>query len=219
MIMAGKFEYLADISDQLNLKWPENQYINIVCHGHSVPAGYFATPFVNSVHAYPHLLYLKLKERFPYAVLNVIVTAIGGENSVQGSARFDEDVLSLKPSVLTIDYGLNDRMVTLEESEHAWRSMIESALDRHIKLILLTPSWDQSYFRQDDEWKSLLHHTEQIRTLAEEYDVALADTFAAYEHYIDKGGDLNDLLSHINHPSAIGHGMIEREISSWFPSR
>ncbi|MEK5235702.1 hypothetical protein NST99_08380 [Paenibacillus sp. FSL L8-0470] len=30
--------------------------LNIVCHGHSVPSGYFATPIVDTFHAYPHLL-------------------------------------------------------------------------------------------------------------------------------------------------------------------
>ena len=33
--------------------------------GHSVPAGYFAIPFVDTFNAYPHLLHLGLKQRFP----------------------------------------------------------------------------------------------------------------------------------------------------------
>jgi len=67
------------------------------------------TPVVDTFNAYPHLLHLGLKERFPFAVINVAVTAIGGENSESGAARFERDVLNRKPDVITIDYALNDR--------------------------------------------------------------------------------------------------------------
>ena len=62
-----------------------------------------------TVNAYPHLIHRALKERYPTAVINVIVTAIGGEASESGAARFERDVLSLKPDLVLIDYGLNDR--------------------------------------------------------------------------------------------------------------
>ena len=48
-------DYLYDFKAQLELKWPENKTMNLVFHGHSVPAGYFKTPVVNTLLAYPHL--------------------------------------------------------------------------------------------------------------------------------------------------------------------
>ena len=71
--------YLADIVTELHKQWPDNRALQVVCHGHSVPAGYFATPVVDTFNAYPHLLHRGLKERFPFAVVNVIVTAIGAD--------------------------------------------------------------------------------------------------------------------------------------------
>jgi lysophospholipase L1-like esterase len=115
-----------------------NRTITIVCHGHSVPAGYFKTPVVDTFNAYPHLLHLALKKRFPHAVINVIVTAIGGENSEQGSARFEKDVLCHKPDLITIDYALNDRRIGLEKARQAWTSMIEQAKAKNVKVLLLT---------------------------------------------------------------------------------
>ena len=85
---ASSTNYLHDVVKQLELKWPKNHTINIVCHGHSVPAGYAKTPLVDTFSAYPDRLHHALKERFPYAVINVIVTGIGGENSVSGEKRF-----------------------------------------------------------------------------------------------------------------------------------
>lgn len=70
--------YLANLVALLNSRWPDNRTVHIVCHGHSVPAGYFQTPVVESFNAYPHLLHVRLKERHPWSVINVIVTAIGG---------------------------------------------------------------------------------------------------------------------------------------------
>ena len=118
--MAVRKTYLADVSATLQKQWPDNRIVNIVCHGHSVPAGYFDTPVVDAFNAYPHLLHRGLKSRFPWAVINVIVTAIGGENSEAGAERFDRDVLSLRPDVVTIDYGLNDRPSVRPGREPHW---------------------------------------------------------------------------------------------------
>ena len=219
MPIPNKHEYLSELCNTLSYRWPDNRTVNLVCHGHSVPSGYACTPFVDSFHAYPHLMHRTLAQRFPYAVINVIVTAIGGENSVQGAARFREDVLCHKPDLVTIDYGLNDRGVPMKRAEDAWRQMIELALEHCVPVILLTPSWDQTWLVQSEEWHLLVQHADQIRRLAEEYQVGLADSFAAYEKEVKEQGDLLNLLSHWNHPSPLGHQLIARELTAWFPAR
>ena len=111
----------------METQWPRNRTLRIVSHGHSVPAGYFKTPHVDSLHAYPHLLHVGLKEAFPHAVINVIVTAIGGENAESGAKRFVSEVLSHRPDILLIDYALNDRGIGLEKAARAWTEMITTA--------------------------------------------------------------------------------------------
>ena len=163
--------YLSPILDALAVQWPNNRTVNIVCHGHSVPAGYFATPFVNTFSAYPHLLHKRIKERFPFAVTNVIVTGIGGETAILGEKRLKNDVLTHRPDVITIDYSLNDCCFGLEAAEAAWCSMIEQALEQEVKVILCTPTWDNSYYVQNDWWRNLVAHAEQVRSLADRYSV------------------------------------------------
>lgn len=211
-------QYLGQIVEEMKVHWPNNRRINIVCHGHSVPAGYFATPLVNTFHAYPHLLHKGLKERFPYAVVNVIVTAVGGENSITGLQRLDTDVLCHKPDIMTIDYALTDRRIGLTESEKSWRSMIEKALGNDVKVILLTPSMDINAGQSpcSEEWKDLEEYAIMIRNLADEYHIGLADSFAAFEKYIVSGGDITDLLSWSNHPNGKGHELIAQELLRWF---
>jgi len=212
-------EYLSPVLDQLELKWPKNRTVNVVCHGHSVPSGYFATPFVNTFSAYPYLLHRMIKERFPFAVTNVIVTGIGGENSVQGERRFDSDVLTHRPDVLSIDYSLNDRAVGLEAAATAWERMINKALERDVKVILCTPTWDNSYYYKNEAWEQLNRHAEQVRTLAEKYNIGLADSFKAFEKHIGDEKDLPKYLSHVNHPTEAGHILVAEEIAKYFIAR
>jgi len=217
-MIADRRTYLSKITEELRKEWPENRTINIVCHGHSVPAGYFSTPFVDTFNAYPHLLHRKMKEKFPFAVINVIVTAIGGEDSESGALRFEKSVISHHPDVVAIDYGLNDRRIGLRSAELAWKSMIEKCLENNIKVLLLTPILDLSglFEENKDQWGLLQKHTEQIRKLAEEYEVGLVDCFSLFENYIKNGGDITDLLSWPNHPNRNGHELIAREIMRWF---
>ena len=211
--------YLADIVTALHRQWPDNRTVNIVCHGHSVPSGYFATPVVDTFNAYPHLLHRGLKERYPFAVVNVIVTAIGGENSASGAERFTREVLTHRPDVLTIDYGLNDRRQGLAAAQAAWRAMIEQALALPTKVLLLTPTPDASAIGAGpaEDWAALLAHAEQIRALAQEYHVGLVDSLQAFDRYQQAGGELSDLLSWSNHPNRAGHALVATELLRFFP--
>jgi lysophospholipase L1-like esterase len=214
--IADRATYLADLSAQLERHWPNNRTINIVCHGHSVPAGYFKTPLVDTFNAYPHLIHRALKERYPNAVINVIVTAIGGEASVSGAARFERDVLAHKPDLVLIDYALNDRGLGLDRAKAAWKAMIEKAQSRKIKILLLTPTGDLSA-RLDNPEDPLRRHAEQIRGLAAEYHCGLVDSYALFAGYIRKGGKLQDLMSQVNHPNRKGHDLVAAAVLEWFP--
>ncbi len=208
-------DYLSDLKTELQKEWPQNRTINIVFHGHSVPAGYFKTPQVNTMAAYPNLFLKKLKEIYPYAVVNVIVTAIGGENSVRGAERFEQDVLIHKPDVIFIDYALNDRRAGLENAKEAWNQMIKMAKEQDIPVILLTPSPDQGvdYDNSDNELKK---HTDQIIQLAKENQVALVDSYSAFEFLYPDKQQLTKYMSQVNHPNEMGHELIANEIIKWF---
>ncbi len=207
--------YLSELKTELQKEWPKNRTINIVFHGHSVPAGYFKTPHVNTMGAYPNLFLKKLKEIYPYAVVNVIVTAIGGENSVRGAERFESDVLTHKPDVIFIDYALNDRGVGLEKAKEAWNDMINLAKKQNIKLILVTPSPDQNV-NLADSTNVLKKHTDQIIQLANENQVALVDSYKAFEFLYSDKEQLAKYMSQVNHPNEMGHELIANEIMKWF---
>jgi lysophospholipase L1-like esterase len=207
--------YLDSIKTELQKQWPANRAINLVFHGHSVPSGYFKTPDVRTLLAYPQLTLASIKEKYPYAVVNSIVTAIGGENSEQGAARFDSTVLIHKPDVLFIDYALNDRHIGLSRAKTAWETMIEKAIALNIKIILLTPTpdWSENIL---DEDSPLAQHSRQIRELAARYNIGLVDSYAAFQTIVRQGEKIEDFMSQINHPNEKGHKVVEKMIMIFF---
>ena len=207
--------YLSDLKTELQKEWPTNKTINIVFHGHSVPSGYFKTPQVNTLSAYPYLFLKKLKSIYPFAVVNVIVTTIGSENSVEGAKRFESDVLILKPDVLFIDYALNDRRVGLEKAYEAWNQMVKQAKEQGIPVILLTPSPDQrvDYNSPENELKK---HADQIIKLAKKNKVGFVDSYKAFEFLYSDKEKLAKYMSQVNHPNEKGHELIANEIIKYF---
>ncbi|ANH83899.1 lipase [Niabella ginsenosidivorans] len=207
--------YLDDIKTELKKKWPANRTINLVFHGHSVPSGYFQTPAVHTLEAYPHQVLQQLKEQYPDAVINVITTSIGGENSVQGQKRFKKEVLPHRPDVLFIDYALNDRAIGPEASRIAMEKMIRRALKKKIKIILLTPSPDLTV----DILKPgniLDQFRRQLIQLAAKYKIGLADSYDAFYEQARSGKQLRDYMAQSNHPNGKGHRLIAERIMKWF---
>lgn len=215
VVSAQTNDYLKDIKEELQKKWPQNRTINLVFHGHSVPTGYARTPEVKTLDAYPHQVLQELKKRYPYAVINVITTSIGGENSTQGEKRFKSDVLTHKPDVLFIDYALNDRRIGLEQSRKNLEKMIKQALKKNIKVILLTPSADQTV-NLLQAGNELELFAQLIRELANKYHIGLADSYQQFKQVVEEKKELSTYMAQSNHPNRAGHELIASEIIRYF---
>lgn len=210
-LVTAQNDYLADVKNELQKKWPKNRTINLVFHGHSVPSGYFKTPDVRTLDAYPQLVLQELKKKYPLAVINSIVTAIGGENSTNGAKRFKKTVLNHRPDVLFIDYALNDRKMGLEQSAKNWRKMIKQALKKNTKIILLTPSPDMN-----EKSNILDSFSVQINLLASEYKIGIVDSYKKFKEAVAAGKNIQTLMSQSNHPNREGHQLIADEIMRYF---
>lgn len=213
--LTSKVVYLEKIKAEMKQEWPKNRTINLVFHGHSVPAGYFKTPIVNTLASYPYLVLQQIKLQYPFTVVNIINTSIGGENSESGEKRFESEVLIHQPDVVFIDYALNDRGIGLARAKNAWEKMIHAALDKNIKVILLTPSPDQTVDIKDDH-TILDQHAAQIIQLSKLYKVGLVDTYSLFKNKTKAGFDLVNFMSQVNHPNENGHHLIADEIMEYF---
>lgn len=212
---AVKNSYLTATRSALSIAWPQNRTVNIVFHGHSVPAGYFVTPDVKTFSSYPMLVHMLLNTKYPLAVINVMNTAIGGENAQKGAGRFKEDVLKKNPDIVFIDYALNDRGLGLATAKKYWEKMIRSAIRKNARVFLLTPTPDK---REDilNASTELEKHAAQIRSMAKKFNIGLIDSYAIFKKEVQMGVKLDDLMSQVNHPNKTGHMLVAHEILTWF---
>lgn len=208
-------DYFSRVHEELQKKWPDNRSVRLVFHGHSVPAGYFRTPVVRRFDSYPMQFYKRLCEEFPTAVIDVIVTAIGGEDSERGAQRLEADVLALKPDVVFIDYSLNDRRIGLERAEAAWRKMIEASSNADVLVVLLTPTPDS---REDilDIKSPLMQHALQVKRLGQEYKAPVIDSYASFKSRVANGQKVKRYLAQTNHPNREGHTVVTNLVADIF---
>ena len=192
----------ASFAAEASKPWPNNSTINIVFHGHSVPAGFAVTPVVRTTDAYPYQLLDGLKNAYPFAQINVIVTARGGESAAQGSERLEE-ALSHDPDVLVIDYGLNDVPGTVYAP---MQSMASRAKARGVRTLLLTPSPDLV----EGERLALIRD----EVLSAGIDAGVAVVQPRFPTAPSK------LMAQRNHPNRMGHAIIAQALLPHFlPNR
>ena len=218
-MLADKELYLREAAEELMKIWPDNRSYTVVCHGHSIPCGYTAQNITRPFDAYPHLFHEKLAQRFPHSVINVIVSAIGGENSVGGAARMERDVLNHKPDLITIDYGRNDMFLTEQAMYEAWETMIAAAKAAGCRVILITPSTDcgKIYYNVEDRRLSDRRMTELITELAEKHETGLVDAHSLFEKKIAEGHLRSEYAVSVNHLSRAGHELVAQELMDWIP--
>jgi lysophospholipase L1-like esterase len=91
------------------------QEISIVCFGDSVTQG---TPHVQPEETFPRILERRLRSRYAQrgVFLQVINSGVGGENTAEGLARIQADVLDHGPQIVIVEFGLND--VRYEPEKH-----------------------------------------------------------------------------------------------------
>jgi len=207
--------YLGEVISELKKQWPDNRNINIVFHGHSVPSGYFRTPAVNTFESYPFLLLRSLTRRYPTAVINIIKTCKGGENSEQGAKRFKSDVLIHHPDIIFIDYALNDRLIGLARARKAWEYMIKTAVKHGIKVILMTPTPDITESLSDQN-APLAQMARQISELGVKYHVPVIDPYSKFKEIVAAGNSLSYYMAQSNHINQYGHSVVAKLILPLF---
>lgn len=214
-----KKDYLKDMMEKLRKVWPDNESMTVVCHGHSIPCGYMADNVTRPFDAYPHLFHTALAERFPHSVINVMVTATGGENSLSGAKRFKRDVLTHRPYLVTIDYGRNDMFLSEEQMRGAWTDMTTDALDAGCKVLLLTPAPDSGavYYEENERRLTDAKMTDIIRETAERFQVGLADVHGTFERLFAQGHKRSEYAASVNHPNRRGHEIIADCMMEWVP--
>jgi len=222
-----------------------NRPVIIACLGDSVTHGCFEVFKDRFGHieteyrpeqGYTARLQRRLRAIAPTCAANVIDCGISGDNARGGLERLERDVLSLKPDLVIVNFGLNDSMFENVDSgvamyERSMRSIFEKILASGAEAILLTPNRMCSYVSHqvldpNDIWNPIAKAAANIqnngildryvnaaRAVAKELNVPVADAYARWCAMEENGIDTTRLLANaINHPNEDMHDIFADKI-------
>lgn len=180
--------------------------LRIVAYGDSITAGGEASE--------PGLIFWErwagaLRQKYPRARLAITNGATGGDATGQGLQRLPAKVLSQKPDLVLIGFGMNDHNregygVPLAKFAENLRTMIDRIrADTGAEVVLF------SAFPPNPRWHFGSHNmaayadaTEQV---AREKHCALADVYHLWQQLAARKKPEDLLANNINHPNDYGH--------------
>lgn len=168
----------------------------IVCYGTSITRG---VPHVPEGDTYPAVLERRLNRKLKreHTKVSVVNSGVPGENTVEGLARIDEDVLAHTPVLTVVEFACNDvryepeKRVELDNFRANLYQMIDTIQDICAAIIVCTPTPIVDAFHvysQEvdfyDSWggcnNALLEYDEVIREVVAERQVVMCDLQQAF---------------------------------------
>ena len=185
-------------------KLDAGESVRIVAYGDSITAGGDATA--------PGLIFWErwadsLRQKHPRATIETVNGATGGDSTVQGLQRLSDKVLSQKPDLVLIGFGMNDHNKG-GVPPTAFAANLKTMIDRVRKetgaeIVLF------SAFPPNPKWHYGTHNmaayaavTEQV---ALEKECAFADVYHLWQQFAGKKKPEDLLGNNINHPNDFGH--------------
>ncbi len=178
------------------------QPVKIVCLGDSVTGVYYHT---GGRRAYPEMLEIAIESAWPKGKVSVINAGISGNTTADGLKRFDNDVLSHQPDLVTVMFGLNDMVrVPIAEFEANLAEFIRRCRAGGAEVLLCTPN--SVIDTSPRPIARLVEYCGAVKRVAEQRQVPVCDVYGAYESL--RGRDplqWRMMLSDEIHPNMDGH--------------
>ncbi len=169
---------------------------------------------------------------FPAANITVANAGISGNSADVGYKRLNEDVLSLKPDLTVVCYGLNDhgrKQDGLELYKTSLKNIFDALKDAGSEIIFMTPNMctdrvDVSIKEEpikkcaekvagivNDGW--LDTYIEAAKQVCRQENVPVCDCYKIWKTLDKNGVDVTSLLSNkINHPTKQLHWLFAYEL-------
>ena len=168
--------------------------------------------------------------------VNIINAGIPGNNTSQARERFEKDVLSKKPDMVVIQFGINDSMtdvwkdppadtprVALTKYEQNLTYFVKVLKQQGIPVILMTPNplrWTDRlkelygkppYDINDPDGLNVIlkDYAQSVRNIAAEEKVPVVDIYTFFQNYGKvKYQSVDELLSDGMHPNQTGQRIV-----------
>lgn len=199
--------------------------VNIVAFGDSVTQGARELGVLKPRETYHYFLHQSLEEHFPLTTFNTINSGISGETVAQGSRRLEQDVLSHRPDLVLVAFGLNDAAEGLDQL-HRFKEQLGEVVEQIYRstpaaVVLLSPPAmatqrsNRIHPKHEPVADTLIEvqsggilkqFAQSVGELAREKAAPFVDVYAGWERLMEDGVDCNAWFANgLNHPDERGH--------------
>ncbi len=184
--------------------------ITIVCFGDSITSGYSVR------RGFPSFWKEMLSKKYQKARIELINSGVSGDTTLDGLDRLDHAVLSYKPNLVTINFGINDCVMALELNEFEGNlvqmvKQIRSYTGSEILLLSSQPLQTSPYD------KLILDYYNSIKHAAAQMNVGFVDIYAIWLSKINQGMSIDSLiLPGLDHPSEAGYKIMAEALMELF---
>lgn len=172
---------------------------------------------------YHNRLRLMIAQKYDWIPISIINAGVSGDNAQGGLQRLQRDVISHRPDLCVVCYGLNDVGGELKEYTTALRGIFTELQKAGIETLFMTPNMLNTRVADDvlDAFTVYAEVTANMQNsgkmdafmqaakdVAFECGVVVADGYAMWKQMQANGMDVTELLANrINHPCREMHGM------------
>lgn len=199
--------------------------VTYVAFGDSVTQGCMEYATIEHQEVFPQLFKRMVEQRYPRTIMNVINSGVSADTVVRSEERWERDIFSYDPDLISIGFGVNDAHAGeagLEAYLNGLKRLIQELRDRtSAEIVILTPNMmimqDNPQVHEKDrpavasfirtyEAGHLQRYTEALRKLAGDENLPLVDVYALFDEIKAQGQDIHShLVNGINHPSRAFH--------------
>ena len=194
------------ITDKLKASTP----VRLVGFGDSITGVYYHT---GGRRAWPEMLGLALGQLYPHAKIEASNAGQSGDNTVGALKRLDREVLSRKPDLVVVMFGMNDVVAVAPELYEAnLRQIVERCRTGGAEVILGTPNAIIADGTRPPD--KLAEYAAIVRKVGEERGAPVVDCHAAFE--VVRRRDpvaFMKLMSDAIHPNMSGHKLFAEMIA------
>lgn len=169
---------------------------------------------------YPMFFNASLQAAYPELMIRTVNMGVSGNNVRDLKARWQSDVLDLKPDWVSVLIGINDvwrqfdsptmpeTHVPLAEYKETLSGLVAQTLPHVTGMVLMTPYYMEPQ-REDPMRKRMDQYGAVVKEISEQYGTLFLDVQALFDHLFTYMHSANVAWDRV-HPNAIGHMLIAR---------
>ncbi|MFE5321592.1 SGNH/GDSL hydrolase family protein [Paenibacillus sp. NPDC056579] len=206
-----------------------------VAFGDSVTQGCMEYGVIDHDAVYHQDLKRRIERRYPGTTLSVINSGASGDNAHRSRERWQRDLISFQPDLVTVAFGIND----CHQGNAGLKAYLQAMEDltglirreTEADLLVMTPTnmlmlhpnpnidpRDEAYisgFQNTANQRYLHIYAEALRMWIRENRLPHADIFALWEQMETQGIDIHFRLSNgLNHPDRVFHQQLAEELEN-----